>query len=355
MPVTHTARSGRKIAITGGSGQLGILIVRRLLERSDIDTVVSIHRGAPRIASPKLKFIRADVRDDDLTRHFVGCDTVVHCAFLVTSNAPADVFRSINIEGSKNVFRAAVAAGVEGIVYISSILAYGSVHGHPVPITEDTPRIYQAAFPYSACKFEIEAFLDAFETEHPEVAISRLRASVLLGRTVPHVLGLLLRRGYIPGNGGAPLWIVSDEDVADLVLLAIDKRARGAFNAAAEPRTADELIEEFGMRRLWAPRPLVLGYAALDRALKRIGLRLPYDASWFICTQGVVLIASTERARNELGWAPRYPSASAVLQRFCEIAPRRLDRRLALALRLLRREGRRHNSPARARPSLHYW
>jgi len=345
MSVTHNPRAGRKIAVTGGSGQLGKLIVRRLMQRSDIDTVISVDRSPPRIAGAKLKFVEADVRDENLAQHFAGCDTVVHCAFLVTSNAPADVFRSVNIEGSKNVFRAAVAAGVEGIVYISSILAYGSVAGHPVPITEQTPRVHQPAFPYAACKFEIEAFLDTFEVAHPSVAISRLRPSVLLGREVPHALGSLLRRGQIPRNGGAPLWIVSDEDVSDLVLLAIDKRARGAFNAATDPRTADELSEELGMKKLWAPRPLVLGYAALDRALKKVGLHLPYDASWFISTEGVMLVSSSARAKAELGWSPRFSTASAVLRRFCEIAPRRLDRRLALALRLVGREGRRQIPP----------
>jgi UDP-glucose 4-epimerase len=345
MSVTHSPRIGRKIAVTGGSGQLGKLIIRRLMERSDIDSVISVDRARPRIAGAKLKFVEADVRDGNLAQHFAGCDTVVHCAFLVTSNAPADVFRSINIEGSKNVFRAAVAAGAEGIVYISSILAYGCVHGHPLPITEQTPRVYQPAFPYAACKFEVEAFLDAFESAHPHVAISRLRPSVLLGREVPHALGSLLRKGQIPGNGGAPLWIVSDEDVADLALLAIDKRARGAFNAGADPRTADELSEELGMKKLWAPRPLVLAYAALDRALKKIDLHLPYDASWFIGTEGVTLVTSSARAKAELGWSPRFPTASAVLRRFCETAPRRLDGRLAPALRLLQREGRRQILP----------
>ena len=58
-----------------------------------------------------------------------------------------------------------------------------------------------------------------------------------------------------------------------------------------------------------------------------------------------MLVASSARAKAELGWSPRFPTASAVLRRFCEIAPRRLDWRLALALRLLRREGRRQIFP----------
>jgi nucleoside-diphosphate-sugar epimerase len=332
----------RKIAVTGGSGQLGTLVVRRLLDRPDIDVVVCIDRAPHRIASSKLAFVNTDIRDRDLTTHLSGCDTVVHCAFLVFSNVAADVFRSINVEGSKNVFRAAAAAGVEGVVYLSSISAYGCFPGHPVPIIEETPRIYQPSFPYAACKFEVEAFLDTFERDHPRIAFCRLRPNLLLGRSMPHIVGTLLRKGHVPHHGGAALPIVSDEDVADLVLLAIDKRARGAFNAAAdELRTAEELAEQFGLHIVWAPKPLVSCYGALDRLLKKVGWSLPYDVSWAACTAGVTLIASSARAKCELAWSPRYPTASAVLQRFWEITPRRLDRRLALALILLKREGRR--------------
>jgi hypothetical protein len=64
----------------------------------------------------------------------------------------------------------------------------------------------------------------------------------------------------------------------------------------------------------------------------------------------VMLAGSSARAKAELGWAPRYPTASAVIRRFREIAPRRLDRRLPLAFSLLRREGRRMNKASSAGP-----
>jgi nucleoside-diphosphate-sugar epimerase len=332
----------RKVAVTGGSGQLGAIIVRRLLARSEIDAVVCIDRAPPRIGCAKLQFIEADIRDRNLDRHLVGCDTVVHCAFLVTANAPADVYQSVNVDGSKNVFRCAATAGSGAIVYMSSIAAYGCVPGHPVPITEDTPRIYQPSFHYSACKFEVEAFLDGFEREHPDIAICRIRPNILLGRSVPHALGRLLRKGQVPPTGRAPLPIVADEDVADLVLLAIEKRARGAFNAGVEELlTGDELAEKLGMTVAWIPKPLVRGWGMLDRALKLVRLHLPYDTAWITSTQDITIVVSSLRAKNELGWRPAYPTASAVLRRFLETAPRRLDRRLTLALWLIAREGRR--------------
>ena len=98
-------------------------------------------------------------------------------------------FRAVNVDGSKNVFRAAASAGVTTIVFVSSITAYGCVPGHPVPIVETTPRVRQADFAYACCKFDVEAFLDEVEPQHPDVAISRIRANVLMGRRMPHLLG----------------------------------------------------------------------------------------------------------------------------------------------------------------------
>ncbi|MGH6771545.1 MAG: NAD-dependent epimerase/dehydratase family protein [Xanthobacteraceae bacterium] len=315
-----------KIAVTGGSGQLGSLIVRRLLDRPDIDTVVSIDRSPPPSPVRKLEYVEADVRDEDLHKHFAQCAAVVHCAFLVTQNAPPALLRSVNVEGSRNVFRAVAAAGVEHLVHLSSMMAYGSVAGHPVPIVEGAPRIYQGDFPYAACKHRVEALLDEFEVAHPQIAVCRLRPAVLLGRDMPHILGWLLRWKIVPAHGGAPLPIVADEDVADLAVLALDKRARGAFNASAdELLTAEDIAKRFGMWVLAIPRIFVHGYRGLDWCLKRVGLNLAYDASWLTKTQGVMLVMSSERAKRELGWSPRHATAHAVLAHFLELASKKTD------------------------------
>jgi nucleoside-diphosphate-sugar epimerase len=117
---------------------------------------------------------------------------------------------------------------------------------------------------------------------------------------------------------------VADEDVADLAVLALAKRARGAFNASADELLVPaDIAKRFGMWLLAIPRVLVHGYRGLDWCLKRVGLNLAYDASWLTKTEGVSLVMSSERARRELGWAPRYPTAHAVLAHFLSLAPER--------------------------------
>jgi nucleoside-diphosphate-sugar epimerase len=328
------------VAVTGGSGQLGTLVLRLLLEDPAIERVISIDRRPPVIGSAKLEAIDGDVRDADLARHLRGVEALIHCAFIVTGHERSEEYRAVNVGGSENVFRAAAEAGVQTIVFVSSISAYGVVQGHPVPIVEATPRVRQADFAYAACKFDVEAFLDAFEPQHPQIAISRIRPNILIGLRMPHALGGMMRVGCLPDNDGVPLVIVWDEDVADLIIQAMKQRARGAFVAVAdELLPTPELVQQTGGKSIKVSRMVISLYGALHALLVRFGVhRLP-DPAWVTRTR-VPLIGSSERARRELGWAPRYPTAVAVVDRFRAVAPRRPDLRLLLVLWMLGRATR---------------
>jgi nucleoside-diphosphate-sugar epimerase len=259
---------------------------------------------------------------------------VVHLAFLVTQYAPREEFWSVNVGGSENVFRAALAAGVRQIVYASSVAAYGSVPGHPVPIVETTPRVYQTAFPYAATKFEVEAALDALEPRHPDVAFCRLRPVILLGRHMEHALGASLRRRVIVRTGPSSLPLVWDEDVADAVVRAIHTRAHGAFNLAAdEPLTAEEMAARTELRLVPLPAAARAGVAGMLRLLGRLGARVP-DAAWLFVDAPMVL--SSEKAKRELGWRPRCATCADVVNHFVDVVPGSLDPRILALLALSR-------------------
>ncbi|MDQ3742501.1 MAG: NAD-dependent epimerase/dehydratase family protein, partial [Actinomycetota bacterium] len=72
---------------------------------------------------------------------------VVHLAFIVLG--ASDRTRDINLEGSRNVFEAAVAAGVKRLVYTSSVAAYGFHEDNPVPLGEEVPTRGSEAHPSS--------------------------------------------------------------------------------------------------------------------------------------------------------------------------------------------------------------
>lgn len=332
----------RVVVVTGGAGQLGTLLLRRLFDLPEVERVICIDRRPPFVDSPKLSAVIADVRDPAIAQHLYGADALLHCAFIINGHERTPLYRAVNVEGSKRVFAAALAAGVRTIVYVSSITAYGCVPDHPVPIREDTPRVLQPDFPYAACKYELEAHLDEVEPQHPEVAISRIRANILIGRKMQHLIGRVMRLGLIPDPGGTPLPIVWDEDVADLMLLAMRCRARGAFNAAAEALLpSPELAERTGCRAIGVSPLLLKAYIGLHAVVTRLGLQALEHPSWVTQTRGCRLIASSARARAEPGWSPRYPTAVAVVQHFRAVGPRVSDLRLLAVLWLMGRLARR--------------
>jgi nucleoside-diphosphate-sugar epimerase len=330
-----------RVAVTGSSGQLGTQVLRRLLDDRAIQGVVAIDLQPPRLLGRKLQAVKADVRDPEIGSHLAGCDALVHLAFVVAQQRPRGLVDSINVGGSKNVFAAAAKAGVRALVYTSSVAAYGVVSGHPSPIVEETPRILQDGFPYAAAKYRVEEFLDGFEKEHPELAVARLRPSILIGPGMDHPLGAALRRGYIPDFGAPTLPLVWNEDVADAVLLALRKRARGAFILSADEQLdAAGLARASGLRHLPVRRPVALAVARLSPLLARVGLlRAEIDRAW-IESNDAALTFSSAKARTELGWTPRYPTCADVIRRYVEAVPARLDRRLQLFAGLVDLAGR---------------
>jgi UDP-glucose 4-epimerase len=322
-----------KVAVTGGSGQLGTKVLRRLAADPSIREVISLDLRPPIVAAEKIRAVKADVRDPDFARHLDGCHALVHLAFIVTQWTPADRFRAINVDGSINVFRAAAAAGVETIVYTSSVAAYGVTPDHPVPIVEDTPRRRHVELPYAAHKFDVEAFLDAFEPDHPGIAVSRLRPAILAGVRMEHELGRALALGVMPDAGAPTMPFVWDEDVADAAVICLKKRTRGAFNVVAEGApTAAELAAASGLRRLRVPRTILRGVARLSPLLARFGIA-GADPSW-ADIELPTLVYSSEKAKRELGWTPRYPTAEDVIRHAAETARGLTDPRVALSLRL---------------------
>jgi nucleoside-diphosphate-sugar epimerase/putative sterol carrier protein len=323
-----------KVAVTGGAGQLGTLVLRRLVADRAVKSVLSVDLRAPSVAGAKLSFVQADIRETRLARNFEGCDAVIHCAFAVTRRLPRAEYEDINIGGSKNVFLAAVAAGAKTIVYASSIAAYGVLPGQPVPLVEDSPRRFQESFAYSACKYRVEEFLDAFEREEPDVSVARMRPSILIGARMEHALGDAWRRGLVVDVGGEPAPMVWDEDVADAFVLALKARARGAFNVSADDPVPDaEVARAGGMRHLRVPRALLAGVARASPLLARLGLGQPIDPAW-VETTDARLVVSSRRAIEELGWKRRCPTATDVVRRYAAEVPRRLDRRLAAFFRV---------------------
>src|SRR5215208_5749723 len=106
----------------------------------------------------KTEYRQGDILDREAVDALVAdADVVVHLAFIVV-RASEDSYE-INIEGSRNVFEAAVDAGVARLVYTSSVAAYGYQDEVDGPLTEDVPARGTERHAYSHQKAEVERLL----------------------------------------------------------------------------------------------------------------------------------------------------------------------------------------------------
>jgi len=123
----------KRICITGGAGFIGSHLAQRLVDDNEVVVYDNLHRNAIQFAHldkhPNLTFIKGDVMDPDATRRAIaGCHIVIHCAaiagvYSVDRNAVTTM--EVNMLGTNQVVRAALATGVERFVEFSTSEVYG--------------------------------------------------------------------------------------------------------------------------------------------------------------------------------------------------------------------------------------
>ncbi len=299
-----------KIAVTGISGYLGRVLLPLLEADPDIESIVGIDLIAPRLSS-KVKFVKRDVRSPDLKGDLQGCDAMVHMAFVVMPLKSEKEMDSINISGTQNAVTCAAEAGIETIIYTSSVAAYGIWPDNPIPIREDWSLRPMPEFYYARTKALAERWLNTFEREHADIRIVRLRPCIFVGPEADNLMVELVSGPAMLSILGVDtaLQFVWDEDVARGILLALKKDVRGAFNLAGDGHLSmQELAREAGKKTLPLPYPVVLGGAAL---LWKLQVWKNLHPGWIRAFRYPV-IADTTRARRELGWEPTFDSRGAI-------------------------------------------
>jgi nucleoside-diphosphate-sugar epimerase len=322
--------AGLTVAVTGPTGTFGSGLVPLLQEDDRIDRIIGIARRPFDPAErgwTKMEYRQGDVRDPAALREaFAGVDVVVHLAFLITGNASRETTRAINVDGTLNVFRAAAEVGASRFVYASSVAAYGFHPDNPELIDEDWPTRPAARLFYAQEKAELEELLGREAHKHPDLALFLLRPPVVVG---PHVIG---GKDVLPGPlaplGRAlfsrprrlpipfpmfvpslPMQFIHEEDVGRaLVQCIVAAGPPGAYNIAGDGvLTAADVAREFGA----IPIPLPAAPAqAAAKAFSRLPF-LPPVAEWVEAASRPAIMDTT-KAREQLGWRPRYSGLEAL-------------------------------------------
>ena len=317
--------SGLKVVVTGPTGDIGIATLRALDASPEVRSVLGMARRpfdpAAHGLSGKVTYVQGDVLDRAAVDAAVeGADVVIHLAFIIIGNP--DEAQKINVEGSRNVFEASIAAGSKRLVYTSSVAAYGFHEDNPQPLTEDVVPRGTDGFYYSAHKAELERLLDEIVTGS-DTETYVFRPSIVAGpdaitfiETMVAMLPLygqlpLVRRliGDIPflapviPDPGVPFQLVHHDDVADALVAATEGRGEaGRYNLSAPGTlTVAELARSLGWWTIPLPSGLV---GTVDDLLRRVP-GLPAEAAWLTAFR-VPVVMDSSKTRAKLGWEPTH-------------------------------------------------
>lgn len=313
----------KRVLVTGGSGFLGINLIRRLLREGaaevrslDLEPFVYPEAGDPRIRATV-----GDVRDRDTVRALTsGCDAVIHCAAALPLRPEAEI-RSTDVEGTRIVAEEALSAGVSRFVYISSTAVYGIPDHHP--ITEDD-RL-EGVGPYGESKILAEGIVRALDSE--SFAVTILRPKSFVGPERLGVFALLYDWAYTGHHfpligGGHNLYQLLDvEDLCTAIVLALTKpttATRATFNVGARVfRTLREdcqsVLDAAGYGKHIVGIPARLAVPAL-RVLSVLRLSPLYR--WVYESAAQESFVSVDRIANALGWEPVYSNEAALLRNY---------------------------------------
>lgn len=319
---------GMRIVVTGATGNVGTAVLRRLHRASDVESIVGIARRLPDRSDPLFAGVdwhSIDISSagavDHLTAVLAGADAVIHLAWALQPNHDERTMAATNVGGLLAVLAASAAVGVPQVVVASSVGAY-SPGDKVVAVDESWPTGGIHTSHYARHKAAGERILDRFESDHPEMIITRLRPGIILQDDAPAEIGTLFFGPLVPSRilgrlrlPVLPLPIqlvfqaVHADDVADAYWRAVDRRARGAFNVVAEPVLDPPLIARIVADARWIPMRLAV-LRALAAASWHLRLQRT-DPGWVDLATRTPLL-SAARARDELGWTPTTTSVDAL-------------------------------------------
>src|SRR5437660_8506270 len=235
--------NGATILVTGGAGLIGSHIVDRLIDAGtgEIRVLDNLIRGnrdnlSEAMARRAITFLEGDVRDRETVRQAVeGCDYVFHQAAIritLCAEQPRECM-DVLVNGTFNVFEAAVEARVRKVVYASSASVYGAADVFP---TDERHHPYNNRTLYGAAKVMNEGIARSFHDMYglPSVGLRYFnvygpRMDVTGAYTEVFIRWLdCTDRGVAPqihGDGSASMDFVYAEDIARANILAMKSAA----------------------------------------------------------------------------------------------------------------------------------
>lgn len=298
------------VAVTGVGGAVGRRLVAALDQHDEVERIVGLDVRAPAgLASPKLAFRAADVRDAALVELLDGADVVVHLAREHDPTQDSSARHATNVEGTRAVARAAASAGAGKLVHLSSALVYGAHPDNDLPLTESSPLRANPHFDDAEHGLEIEEWLLPWAESQPDLTLTVLRPSVVAGAGAEGALSRLLEAPRFPVIKGhkPPMQFTHIDDVAAALVHVIERELPGAYNVSSEGWLSFDEVTALLDRRL-LELPEEVAFSSTER-LWELGLGYAPPGQLHYLMHPWVLSVDKLLAT---GWRPRHSNRDAL-------------------------------------------
>lgn len=309
--------------VTGGSGFLGINLIRYLVEKGHQVISIDIEPFTHPDMADRIEHHLVDIRD---RKAVDGCmsrdiDVFMHGAAALPLYKKSDIL-STNIQGARNVLESALAHGVMRGINISSTAVYGIPEKHP--LYEDDPMV--GVGPYGHTKIEAEKIVREFREKG--MTITTLRPKSFVG---PERLGVFAifyqwasegRSFPMIGRGHNLYQLLDVEDLCESIVLSAEhgdtEAVNTEFNIGAKVYSTmredyQVVLDKAGFGKKIKESPANLTIFALE-VLEFFKLSPLYP--WVYKTATKDSFVSIEKAERILGFTPKYSNREALLRNY---------------------------------------
>jgi len=311
-----------RLAITGSSGYLAQQLIARLGRDPDCEYIFGLDiRRKVLETGCEAEFFQYDLTNPwEMLAEFLHKRRInagLHLAWQFNPIHDARRHRQVDVTGSENFLRAARAAGLKRLVYTSSATAYvNPANPREAPwLNEDTPPTGTPLYLYSKHKGEVDRTVQSFAQQNPGLQVIMLRPAIVLG---PHTQNIVARMMEWPWRtfpwvfqvrgADPPMQFVSEEDMGEILALAVKSDVPGIFNCAGDGVLSyGDVMRAAGKRPLAVPAPLVYGFARLLWALRLA----PFPAGMLDMIR-YPWVTDNTRLKTILGYTPRHTSLQAL-------------------------------------------
>jgi nucleoside-diphosphate-sugar epimerase len=313
-----------KFFITGGSGFYGINMIRKILSHGD--EVVSFDLlpfdyPEKDTQQDKIKVVTGDIRNfENLKKAMEGCNIVIHAAAALPLYSEQDIYTT-DIDGSRNVVKAAYENGIKKLVHISSTAVYGIPDHHPLLETDKLVGVG----PYGHAKIEAEKMCTEYRDKGMMITV--LRPKSFIG---PERLGVFALfydfadTGHnfpMLGSGNNRYQLLDVEDLCEatyIVATSDNEKVNDVFNIGAKEFTTmkedyQAVLDEagYGKKIFGLPaKPAIW----LLRILEIFGVSPLYK--WVYETAAEDSFVSIEKAEKTFSYKPKYSNKQALLRNY---------------------------------------